>query len=262
MLTGSVPFTGDTPVEIAMKHLSQAPGAAVGAPRRGPARPRLRRPARAREGSRPSATTRAEEMDADLARVARGIGVSRRDRGGGDAGARAARTSARRRRRSRPAGAPPAPTYTPGRYYEYDEPPRRRSIWPWLLALLLVAGALVGGWFVYQEIQDQLSATKPVAVPDVEGLAEQLAVTKIHDAGPEGARSAASRTTTSKVGLVSDQDPQPGDRIEQGQLVTILVSTGKPKMTVPDVVGQSRDDAVADLVERRAEGQRRSRSTR
>ena len=41
--------------------------------------------------------------------------------------------SARRRRRSAQA-APPSPTYTPGRYYEYDEPPRRRSVWPWLLA--------------------------------------------------------------------------------------------------------------------------------
>ena len=40
MLTGHVPFTGDTPVEIAMKHLSLAPGAAVGAPARGAAQPR------------------------------------------------------------------------------------------------------------------------------------------------------------------------------------------------------------------------------
>ena len=51
LLTGSVPFTGETPVEIAMKHLSQTPVAAVHAPAGGPARPRLRRPARARQGS-------------------------------------------------------------------------------------------------------------------------------------------------------------------------------------------------------------------
>ena len=50
MLTGKVPFTGDAPVEIAMKHLSDGARAAVEAPARGPARPRRGRDARAREG--------------------------------------------------------------------------------------------------------------------------------------------------------------------------------------------------------------------
>ena len=98
----------------------------------------------------------AEEMDADLERVARGIGVSAET-------AEAATTVLsraevpRRADDDRPGRAtPPTTAYTPGRYYEYDEPPRRRSIWPWLLALLLVAARLVGGWFVYRSIQDQL----------------------------------------------------------------------------------------------------------
>ena len=50
LLTGTVPFTGETPVEIAMKHLSQTP-AAVRAPTRDPAGPRPGRPARPREGA-------------------------------------------------------------------------------------------------------------------------------------------------------------------------------------------------------------------
>src|SRR4029079_14921207 len=69
----------------------------------------------------------------------------------------------------------PTPPSTPGRYYEYDEPPRKRTIWPWLLAILLIAGALVGGWFAYQALQDQLTAANPVAVPDGKGLPDQLA---------------------------------------------------------------------------------------
>ena len=75
LLTGSVPFTGETPVEIAMKHLSQAP---VPPSTHRPEVPRdldyvvLR--ALAKDPS--DRYHSAEEMDSDLERIARGIGVS------------------------------------------------------------------------------------------------------------------------------------------------------------------------------------------
>ena len=141
-----------------------------------------------------------------------------------------------------------SPTYTPGRYYEYDEPPRRRTVWPWLLAVVLVAGALVGGWFAYEELQDQLSATKPVAVPDVKGVPEELAVSNIREAGLKELVQREANSEGVKEGVVASQDPQPGERIEKGNFVTIIVSTGPPKTHVPDVVGQSRDEAVSQLV--------------
>src|ERR687884_690517 len=76
MLTGKVPFTGDTPVEIAMKHLSQVPEL--------PSELRPNIPhdldavvmrALAKDPEQRYGT--AEEMDADLARVARGVAVAR-----------------------------------------------------------------------------------------------------------------------------------------------------------------------------------------
>jgi beta-lactam-binding protein with PASTA domain len=244
LLTGSVPFTGETPVEIAMKHLSQAP-----------VPPSVRRPEvprdldyvvlRALAKDPADRYHSAEEMDSDLERIARGIGVS--------AETAEAATSVLSRTEVgeaattiRPA-ASAGTTYTPGRYYEYDEPPRRRMFWPWLLALLAVAAALVGGWFVYQEFQSQLNASEPVAVPDVKGLPERLAVRQIKDAGLE---ELVTRVTDeeAEIGIVFEQDPQPGERIERGNFVTIKVSLGKPKTTVPNVVGKSRDAAVADLV--------------
>src|SRR5688500_7646178 len=161
LLTGSVPFNGETPVEIAMKHLSQVP-----------APPSTHRPEIPRDldyvalralAKDPSDRYHsAEEMDSDLERIARGIGVSAET-------AEAATTVLSRTDAGeaattiRPAA---ATTYTPGRYYEYEEPARRRAIWPWLLGTLLVALALVGGWFAYQELESQLDAAAPVAVPD------------------------------------------------------------------------------------------------
>ena len=255
LLTGSVPFTGETPVEIAMKHLSQAPVAPSAH------RPEIPRDLdyvvlRALAKDPADRYHSAEEMDSDLERIARGIGVSAET-------AEAATTVLSKTDVGEAAttigpAAVTGATYTPGRYYEYDEPPRKRTIWPWLLALALIAGALVGGWFAYEALQDQLSATKPVAVPDVEGLTEQLAVTNIREAGLKELVQRSENDDGVKKGLVAEQDPQPGERIEKGNFVTIIVSEGPPKTTVPDVVGQSRDDAVSDLVECRPEGQRRA----
>src|SRR5919205_629048 len=75
MLTGQVPFTGDTPLEIAMKHLSSTPEP--------PSAKRSEIPReldlvvlRALAKDPADRYQSADEMDADLARVARGAGVS------------------------------------------------------------------------------------------------------------------------------------------------------------------------------------------
>jgi serine/threonine-protein kinase len=186
-------------------------------------------------------------MDSDLERIARGIGVSAET-------AEAATTVLSRTDVAEaattvgPAGAAAGTTYTPGRYYEYDEPPRRRSVWPWLLAVLLIALALVGGFFLWQQVQSQLTETKPVAVPDVVGVVERLAVRDVREAGLKELILRKDNSDV-KAGIVFEQDPQPGDKIERGNFVTITVSTGKRKVRVPDVVGEGRDEAVAELVD-------------
>jgi eukaryotic-like serine/threonine-protein kinase len=241
LLTGGVPFTGETPVEIAMKHLSQPPEP-----------PSARRPDVPRDldyvvlralAKDPAERYRtAAEMDSDLERIGRGVGVS--------AETAEAATSVLSRTEAtdaltavRPAA---ATAYTPGRYYEYDAAQRRRSLWPWLLALLLLAGSLVGGFFLYERIQDQLSATAQVTVPDVVGIQESLAVADISESGLEPNVRRQPHSDVER-GVVFAQDPEPPVRIEKGNFVTILVSSGKPKVQVPNVVGRSRDDAVAAL---------------
>src|SRR5213080_2773713 len=75
LLTGVVPFTGDTPVEIAMKHLSAVPEA--------PSTKRAEIPRdldlvvlRALAKDPGERYQSAEEMDADLRRVSRGVAIS------------------------------------------------------------------------------------------------------------------------------------------------------------------------------------------
>ena len=204
----------------------------------------------------------AEEMDSDLERIARGIGVSAETAEA--ATSVLSRTDVGEAATTIGPAAPAATTYTPGRYYEYDEPPRRRSFWPWLLGALLIAAVLVGGWFAYQEFQAQLSETKPVAVPDVKR--PDRAARRRRRSTRRGWRSCPSGETdneASRPGNVFEQDPQPGERIERGNYVTIVVSTGAEEgAACPNVVGRSRDEAVSALTSAGLEPERRPPSTR
>ncbi len=85
-----------------------------------------------------------------------------------------------------------------------------------------------------------------MTVPDVEGIIESLAVNQIEAEGLQANVRREPRSDT-PIGIVAEQDPEPPNRIEKGNFVTIVVSTGKPKTRVPGVVGRSRDDAVVAL---------------
>jgi eukaryotic-like serine/threonine-protein kinase len=246
MLTGSVPFSGDTPVEIAMKHLSAVPKP-----------PSASRPdvpedldlvtVRALAKDPRERFQTAEEMDSELGRVLAGLSVTDTTADAATAvlaGAGvsdAAPTAVVRR--------PPPPPYTRTGGYYYDEPPppARRSIWPWLLALGLVIAAVVAGLYAYERIQDELNANKPVAVPLLEGQEEALAVNNILDRDLEPHVVRQYRPDDSEKGRVFDQDPESGERIERGNVVTVYVSQGKRKVDVPTVLGLSVAEAVARL---------------
>ena len=249
MLTGKVPFTGDTPVEIAMKHLSQVPEP--------PSKLRSDVPhdldavvMRALAKDPDQRYGSAEEMDADLARVARGVAVSRETEDAmtqvlSGAGETASQTLVTR---PRTLATPPIPPAYRTPYYDYEDTPARRSFLPWLLAALLVVAAAAGGWFLYTKIQDQLNDSKPVAVPDVTRLQKDLARTKIEEVGLS-ARFQYLPDETVPSGQVSSQNPGPGTKISKTSTVTLVVSTGIPNVTVPGVVGQDVTSAVAALAQ-------------
>jgi eukaryotic-like serine/threonine-protein kinase len=253
MLTGQVPFTGDTPLEIAMKHLSEVP--------KPPSelRPEISHDLdsvvlRALAKDPSERYQSAEEMDADLARVAEGLPVDPETEEAatavlsGSGLMAAAPTSVITR--PQPGGptrpAPPGRT-PPAGYYGYEGPPRRRRpVWPWVLSVLLLLAAAGAAWFAYTKIQDQLAQNKPVPVPFVQGSRESLATTKIRDAGlvPQ-----VSRAFDDKIakGIVINQSPDAGEKIQKHGKVDITVSKGKETVAVPSVLGKSQADAVSTL---------------
>jgi eukaryotic-like serine/threonine-protein kinase len=252
MLTGQVPFTGDTPLEIAMKHLSEVPTP--------PSELRPEVPhdldsvvLRALAKEPAERYQSAEEMDADLARVAEGMPVDRQTEEAatavlaGSGLIAAAPTSVITRPEAAPVRPVPPGGTPPAGYYGYEGPPRRRRpIWPWVLSVLLLIAAAGAAWFAYTKIQDQLNANKPVPVPLVEGLKEPLAVNKIRDAGlfPQVGREFSD---TVEKGVVINQSPDAGEKIQKNGNVDIAVSKGKETVQVPSVLGKSQADAVSTL---------------
>jgi beta-lactam-binding protein with PASTA domain/predicted Ser/Thr protein kinase len=250
MLTGTVPFTGDSPVEIAMKHLSATPEPLSA---RRPDIPKALDLVILRALAKDPAARyqSAEEMDAELERVGRGLSVSReteeaatmflRGAAFGD-GAPTSIVPADAATQVR--GRPPADDY-----FDYSAPVRERSLWPWLLAVLLVAGAVIAGFYVYRQIQDQLNQAKPVGVPYLVGIKEANAVQNIHDLGLNTDPDHIHRKPNSDEpkGFVYDQNPNQGDRVGKGSFVELWVSTGKAQVTVPNLVGQNQNDAVSRL---------------
>jgi serine/threonine protein kinase len=242
MLTGTVPFTGESPVEIAMRHLSDTPRP-----------PSLQRPEippdldmvvlRALAKNPDDRFQTAEEMDAELERVAQGVGVTAET-----ADAATAVLSGTALSNAPTAIVPPRrPPAADRPSYRYADPPaRKRPIWPWLLALLLVVLAGVAGFYAFGKIQDSLSGSGTTSVPFVVSQREDLAIANLKKKGL-GATVHREPNETAKEGKVFRQDPLGGVRLDKGTNVDIYVSTGLPKVEVPDVKGNTRDQANSTL---------------
>ncbi|MFL5923819.1 MAG: PASTA domain-containing protein, partial [Gaiellaceae bacterium] len=254
MLTGRPPFLAEARHTLAVKHSLEEPKppservAGLSAAADGVIAPALAKDPGERYQS-------AEEMDADLARVLEGLPVDPDTETAatavlsGSGVMAAAPTSVM----TRPTVAAPPGTAPPGRtppagYYGYEGPPRRRRpVWPWVLSILLLCAAGAAAWFAYTKIQDQLDKNAPVAVPFVKGTKEQLAVQHIREAGlvPQVARSFSDDV---EKGTVIEQSPDAGTKVTKNSNVDITVSKGKETVTVPSVIGKSRDDAISTLI--------------
>ncbi len=254
LLTGKTPFEGDTPVEIAMKHLSNAP--------KPPSKLRPDIPEeldmvvlRALAKNPDDRYQSADEMEADLERVARGAPVA----------AATADSATQVLRRVPPPAAtpadstaatmiapppsarmrdvPPPPVIGDEEYEERGGP--ERPLWPWLVALLFVIVAAVAGYFVWSELSGS-KVMEPVALYQGEKQAQAERQIRAAHLVPAVKRGPNERY---KPGFVFKQDPSAGQRVEKGGTVTIWVSTGPPKVTVPDVKGQQWSQAQQTLTD-------------
>jgi beta-lactam-binding protein with PASTA domain/predicted Ser/Thr protein kinase len=88
----------------------------------------------------------------------------------------------------------------------------------------------------------------PATVPlmDVSGLTEAKAVAALRHAHFK-TRTKTESSTTTEAGVVIGTEPSAETDVEEGRLITVLVSSGPAPVHVPDVTGQTLEAAEATL---------------
>ncbi|GAA1920288.1 Stk1 family PASTA domain-containing Ser/Thr kinase [Nocardioides hwasunensis] len=137
---------------------------------------------------------------------------------------------------------PPAPGPGAGRAPSKVAPvpttPRRRSRKgpiSFVLAILLLAGVAGGAyWFGW---------ARYTTTPGVLTLDEAAATAKLEAAGLDVEAGEPAYSENVEQGLVISTDPGPGGRVLAGGTVTLVLSLGPERYDVPELAGQTEDQA-------------------
>jgi beta-lactam-binding protein with PASTA domain/predicted Ser/Thr protein kinase len=220
-LTGHVPFAGDSAVAVALKQVSDTP----------------RRPSAINPQVPPA-------LDAVVMRALAKDPERRFENA--DAFLKALDAAERAPDRPRPEDTAAFAAVSPaGERTDLEEAPEeeeeereRRRRWRWIVAALLVAA--VAGLVAY-------ALTRPdrVSVPSVVGLDTDTAEARLSSDGLEAEINPV--VSEAEEGTVVEQDPLAGTRVDEGETVTLNVSSGPLTVEVPDVEGLPERDATERL---------------
>jgi eukaryotic-like serine/threonine-protein kinase len=125
------------------------------------------------------------------------------------------------------------------------EPPdaaaRRRRRWWWIAGALLLALAVAAVLVVLL-----VPSKSQVTVPPVTGQTQAVATARLAAAGLTAVPTPTA-SATAPTGVVFDETPPHGSVVDRGSRVTILVSTGPGIAKVPDVKDTTSAEAVRRL---------------
>jgi serine/threonine-protein kinase len=247
MLTTRPPFSGDTPVAIAYKHVQEpaplpsASGVAVP-----PALEAIVAQLMAKDPANRYAS--AEDLRADLRNYLEGLPVAAlRSQAALMAGLAAAGIGATAAVAGAVAPSQPVPPVSApptGTTYPASPPPKRRtSRFLWVLLGVLVALAIA---LVFLATRLDRSTAQQKAVPNVVGEQVAVATQKLENDGFK-VQSETQANTDHPNGQVFGQDPVGGQLADVGATVILQVSKGAGQKQVPNVIGLSQQAATSQL---------------
>ena len=236
MLTGQLPFTGETPVSIAMKHLQEQP-----------------RSVRQLDESIPpvveAIVARAMQKDANMrpssSELMQDITQAQQMLGGYSAGVvdPYATQVLPRVKESMPVSR--GERYAQPAYAEKE--PEETSVFKSKkfiagLVMVLMMGFFVGAFLSFGKFW----STAEVEVPDVTGKQMTLAKQILEDKRLR-VKVDEEFSATVPAGMVISQDPEGGAKVKEERMITIKVSKGGENIEMPDVRGLKQADAIAKI---------------
>ncbi|WP_026701016.1 Stk1 family PASTA domain-containing Ser/Thr kinase [Salibacterium aidingense] len=248
MVTGSLPYTGDSAVSIALKHLQEPlpapsekrpglPQSLENAVVKATAKKPEDRYANTQEMHRDLQTSLSKERRNEAPFIlpvdeeaTKAVPIIKEENGDGSAtlNARSDTTRNGLERNGGENSVPPAP------------PKKKRKNW-WkvlLLVFLLCFGAAIAAFTILPD----LLRVEDVEVPDVQNMTEEDAIQELEEASLTGE---SERTSDDNVeeGHVISQDPGSGTMVKEESTVQLFVSDGPEMDEMPDLTGVSRDKA-------------------
>jgi serine/threonine-protein kinase len=232
IVTGKVPFDGDTPITVALKQVNETPKTPTELSDKIP--PSLEAVImRAMQKDPAERYSSAEEMKADLAKVRAGHTVPAAPPPMGETSVMPAVGA----QATPPVGAPvPAPPHAAA--------PAEGSNrwWGWLLLVLgLIAVGFGAAWIIGSFSDDT------VTVPSVIGLSSEDASSTILSAGLTLGDVTEEYSATVAKGKIIGQDPEAGASVEPSAAVDLVVSGGVEQYEVPDLAEMTESDAIAAI---------------
>ena len=239
MAVGRPPFTGDSPVSVASKHVRDMPVLPREAnPTVPPALEAVIMKAMAKNPDDRYGS--AEELRADLLRFADGRPVEAGDPGLTSVMATVAATQAVPMTTGRTMAVPAGAGAPPGRE-DLERKKRTRNLII-LLVVLLVALAVIAFFLLRSVLGGN------VTVPDVTNQSVAAATQTLQNDHLTVGTQSKQASTTIASGNVISTDPKVGASVAKNSTVDLLVSSGAPAtVTVPDVTGKQLTVAIGLL---------------
>ena len=117
-----------------------------------------------------------------------------------------------------------------------------------LIILGTIVGVLIAALLFVFILWPRISSGSDVEIPDVQGMTVEQAQNALEDDGLEVEKKTKEEASDDvDEGKVIGTDPEIGESVKEGTKVTLIVSTGSEKIEIEDYTGEDVDDVKREL---------------